>query len=121
MVLTTGQTTTTWMLPVLANTSLSGGDVTAAVKNLLVSQQNSPANWFQKRHRLHESCRAGEPAWTFNRAEFCLQSILRDKTYCLRVLEVRVGMATAGWVLSLSGVMLRQRDWKWVVMFFALP
>lgn len=36
VVLTTGHTTTTGMLPVLAHSSMTGGDVTAAVKVVLV-------------------------------------------------------------------------------------
>jgi hypothetical protein len=36
MMLTTGKTTTTWMLAVLAYTSLTGGDMAAAMKNTSV-------------------------------------------------------------------------------------
>lgn len=34
VMLSTGHTTTTWMFAVLANTSMSGGDVTAARRTL---------------------------------------------------------------------------------------
>jgi len=36
VVLATGKTTTTWMLPVLADTTVTGRDVAATVMNLLV-------------------------------------------------------------------------------------
>lgn len=36
VVLATGHTTTTWMLAVLADTTVTGGDVAAAVRMLLV-------------------------------------------------------------------------------------
>jgi len=34
VVLTTGQTTTTWVLPVFSDTSMTGGDVTAVLPRL---------------------------------------------------------------------------------------
>jgi ABC-type sulfate transport system permease component len=36
VVLATGHTATTWMLPVLADSSMTGGDVTAAADRMLV-------------------------------------------------------------------------------------
>ena len=38
MMLATSQTTTTWMLPVLADTSMTGRDVTAAGSDMLAAE-----------------------------------------------------------------------------------
>ena len=71
MMLTTGHTATTGMLPVLADSSMTGGDVTAAVDGLSVHF-----------------------AFAINdrRAGSGLVVVLYRGTYCFRVLVARVGI-----------------------------
>jgi hypothetical protein len=84
VVLTTGETTTTGVLAVLAYTAVTSGNMTAAVR-----ENRQYADLQGKDADTMRLNRIGRPLDCEARS--------RGKTYCLRVFEVRVGMATSLW------------------------
>lgn len=111
VVLTTSQTTTTGMLAVLSYTTLSMGDVAAAViREQFVSLQSSICETLQ-----HARFNGRHDGVTLVLQQFKNHIRTGSSTYCLRVFEVRVGMATVVLLSLLRCV--ASKDWKWVVVF----
>lgn len=98
MMLTTGHTTTTWMLPVLADSSMTGGDVTAAIDGLLVYCEFEIDDGGAESALIIAPCR---------------------HTYCFRVLVARVGIVMDSTVQCYSSLVERTfeefRAWEFGV------